>query len=57
MAKIKDKKEEVIVEDYPVETFEEISEEEMVAMLGAKPEEAPNAPSTHGVEEAYETSR
>lgn len=43
--------------ELPVEDTEIKNEEELVAMLGPKPDKVPTAPTTHGVEEAYETSR
>lgn len=44
------------LEEITVEVEEELSEEDMLAMFGAKPEDAPVAPTTHGLEDAYEIS-
>lgn len=34
--------------------IDEMTEEEIIAVYGAPPEDIPVAPVTHGVEEAYE---
>ena len=44
--------EEVDVDELEVEESEEMTEDEMVLMFGEKPEEAPVAPQTHGMEES-----
>jgi len=35
--------------------IDEMTEEEIIAVYGAPPEDIPVGPKTHGVEEAYET--
>jgi hypothetical protein len=44
--------EEVNVDELEVEESEEMTEDEMVLMFGEKPEDAPVAPQTHGMEES-----
>lgn len=44
--------EEVNVDELEVEESEEMAEDDMVLMFGEKPEDAPVAPQTHGMEES-----